>query len=685
MGSAARGTLRPGPLGRDVPFPGPSGVVWALELLVFAIAVAGVGELVRHLAAFRVPLFRSPDPLERGLLDLYLGGAVLYVLAAVPIAIFYPATVVAVLVGAALALALIAARAFGRRIPRELRQRAARWLRSPPHLLTFAVTLGLFALELSAIVGIGSGNTYDASLLSTYTSLLLNHHTLPLSLDPAGAQVLSYPQGTTAWLGAAQGLYALPPIRTSLLVTPLFLSLAPLGAYVVGRRVGGGPWTGASMAFTVGLLAAVTRGMVAGSNDFVFATPLVLLLMGWSVEWARPTPPGIADAAAFGAVAGYAAALNPVGPIWLYLSLPVLGLVARPGFGGALRAWALRWGTALAASLVFVAPSLYGVLRSPASAGLSPGGTAASVGGESISQFLGDIDPFLFRAQDQSLSPFPLLRAELAVLIVLGVLIVWIGGRRLRVEAAVGRTTAIWGAVLIALLGAGTLANAGLTPFPTLFRFTSAAELSALLFLLYALVAAIPLAVALGSLARHRAPSELPSRGARAAPRVDLGRVAVPALVALAILLPGAVVSTTELPGQLHSVYADFSNLTSADLDLLAWAPGHLPPPQGVLVAPGSVAEFLPAYDPSIVLLYPMAVDFLVYHPLYWTVVDELTNGTLDSAGRSALHAIGAEFVVVTEQNTVLFRPLDPAPLLAAPFPILFHEGGVYVFDVSSA
>ncbi|MCI4339781.1 MAG: hypothetical protein L3J73_00730, partial [Thermoplasmata archaeon] len=258
-------------------FPGPSGPVWGLGLLALAIAVAGLGELVRQFLARRVPLFRSLEPIERGLLDLYLGGAVFYVIAAVPFPLFYPETVLGVLVGGAFALVLVIVRdARGRDLPRRVAAALAT-LRTGPYLAALAVTIGLFIVELSAIDGVGSGNTYDASLLSTYTGLLLAHHTLPLSLAPVAADAISYPQGTTVWLAIAQGLYGLPPLRTSLLVTPLFLALAPLGAFAFGRRLGGSAWVGASMALVVGLLATFTRGLVAGSNDFVFAVPLVLL------------------------------------------------------------------------------------------------------------------------------------------------------------------------------------------------------------------------------------------------------------------------------------------------------------------------------------------------------------------------------------------------------------------------
>ena len=668
-------------------FPGPGLPVWGLALVAFALAVSGLGELVRIVGARWLPILRVPDPIERGLLDLYLGGAVFYLLAAFPVPIFYPATIsLTLLVGAAGLVVLLQRRRARSRTAAEIGRLLGPLLR-PEYLATLLAALALFAIELAAIYGVGSGNTYDSSLLATYTSLLLSHHTLPLSLAPVANQGLSYPQATTVWLAVAQSLFGLPPLRTSLFVTPIFLALAPLGGFAFGRRLGGSPLLGLAFALVLAFLAAVSRGMVGGSNDFVFALPLVLLLAGWSIEWTRTGPPRWATAVAFGGLAGYAAALNPVGPVWLMLSLPALALLARPAFGGAPLRWAARWTAALAAALVAVLPSLYAILRTPASAGLGATGTTVTVAsGETFAQFVGFVDPFLFGPDDQTLSPFPLLRAELALLFVAGVLLLAFGRERPAPGGSVGQFALAGGAVAIVLLSVGVLAHAGIAPFPALFRVVSAAELSALLFVVYYAVSAVPLAVALRELSSVGGSSR--SRAGVAVRWRDPGRAALPLLVVALIVVPGVVVSAGQLPGQLHEVYTTFSNLTGADVDLLEWAPTHLAPGSRVLVGPGSAAGFLPAYDSQVVLLYPMTVGFLHSEPAYWAFVKDLQNGSYNTSALSTVYydnegPVHPFYIVVTENNTALFRPMEPGPLLAAAFPVAFHEGGVYVFQAN--
>ncbi|MCI4361454.1 MAG: hypothetical protein L3J91_07085, partial [Thermoplasmata archaeon] len=436
---------------------------------------------------------RIDDPIERGLLDLYLGGGALYVLASVPVPIFYPWTVGLLLLAGPVGLIAIAVRHRDRLGLRTHLEAALRPIARPAHALALLLTLGVFVIELVAISDVGSGNTFDASLLATYTGLLLTHHTLPLSLAPVAAQSLSYPQGTTVWLAAAQALFGLPPLRTSLLVTPLFLSIAPLGAFVLGRRLGGTSAFGIAFALVFALFAVAGRGLVAGSNDLVFALPLVLLLVGWSVVWIRDRPPSVRDALAFGGVAGYAAALNPVGPTWLLLTLPVLALLTQPRFGGSVVRWFLRWGTSLVAGAVVLLPSFYALLMSPDSAGLASSDTAAAPAGESVAQFVSDVDPFLFRAHDELLSPFPVLRAELAILLAAGTLLLAFGAPRRRLVGALGRYLFASIVSAVVLLAAGLLAHGGISPFAQLFRLTSPDEISVYLFASYTLLAGVPL------------------------------------------------------------------------------------------------------------------------------------------------------------------------------------------------
>ena len=100
-----------------------------------------------------------------------------------------------------------------------------------------------------------------------------------------------------------------------------------------------------------------------------------------------------------------------------------------------------------------------------------------------------------------------------------------------------------------------------------------------------------------------------------------------------------------------------------------------------MLVAPGSAAGFLPGYSPGAVVLFPM-VDGTFVNASYAILVRELTNGTLDPTGESAMSSLSVGFVAVTEANSILYPPFLPTPLLDNPsYTQVFHDGDAYLFE----
>jgi len=674
-----------------VTLPGPGAAALFVDLLFLAAVSAVIGEPIRSLLARRASWLAGVDPVERAVVDLYLGGALVYAVAAVPLGLFVPgALVAAALIPWAVRLALgpsmtsSAGATF-----RSVRATARRASYAAP-ALGFLVVL---ALEVLAADPAPTGNTYDSSLYSLYTSLLLLHHTLPTSLAPVASIGVAFPQGPTAWFAFGQQLLGVPGVRTSLLVTPLFQALAVPAGFALGRRWWGTPPAGAAVAIVLALLAPFPREIVTGSNDLVLSLPLVLLLGAFARGWSEERPPGWADALTFGGLAGYAAALNPVGPEWLFLVVLVTALLAAPRLAGAPAAWLGRYAASVAVGMVFVSPSLYVLAEGHASPGFVPGGATPAVGapfGTSTAQFLGGIDPFLFRPSDTWLSPFPVLRAELAILIALGGFLLVLGAWGwLPTGRPFGRFVLSAGVVAGLILGAFVLARAQVPGFTDLVYLSSATETSVYLFVTYSVVASVPLIV-LGErydrapppADRERAPHRRWSLGTDPGPR---GSVAV--ALGLALVLPGVGVTVAALPAQLGSVYAQYSNVTSDDIAMMEFAAGALPDGSRVLVAPGSAAEFLPVYDPHVVLLYPMVSNFRNINASYELVVQELTNGTLDPAGSAALGALGVRYVAVTGPSSTLFRAFNPVPLatLAAedggdPWSVAYHSGDAWLF-----
>ncbi|MCI4339067.1 MAG: hypothetical protein L3J68_01880 [Thermoplasmata archaeon] len=677
--------------------PGPSGVAWALGLLAWAGAAAVVGELVRRIAAQWVESWRSLESIERLLMDFYLGGATMYLVAAVPGGAFVASVVFGLPVAAGVLLLVWVF--IDRRRPRAPGPtRLLADLFRPSAVVAVLCAIAVFAFELVVASPIATGNTYDSSLLTLYVSLLLQHHTIPLSFQPYAPVALLYPQGTTVWLGWAQLVFSLPPARTSLLVTPLFFALVPLGGFVFGRRAFDSDRAGVAFALLLGFVGSWTRVLVYGSNDFVFAFPLVLVLAGQSIGWLRGKVPSFADAVGFGLLVGYSAALNPVGAEWLLPALLLAGLLVQPAFSGAATRWLARWVTTTLVALVALLPTLYVLVEGGSGSNLAPGSGTVPPGiptGITTGQFVGSVDPYLFRPSDIALSPLPILRVELAILLTLGMGVLVLARR----ASALGRyfepfrPFVVAGiAVLLALLGLLWAASTGFGPAVRLAELSSAAELSIWLFTLYTLVGGSVLVVLLervvgysrGTLPPAPRGTDPPSlrRVGRALPR---GTVTI--LLVLLLVVPGVALTPTALPPVLTELYHDYGNVTAADFALLSYAGAHLPAGARVLIAPGSAAGFLPGYATDLVLLYPLVPGWEWLNSSYRVVVSQLTNATLNSAGLAALASLDPGYIVVTGNNTILWPAFSPTPLLDDPseFALLWHEEDAYLFEQSPA
>ena len=676
--------------------PGPPGGLWVLSLLLWGLEAAVVGEAVRGTLAGWVRLWRSPEPIERGVLDLYLGGAAMYLLAAVEAGAFVLPVVLVVPILAGGAVAWRAARLHHSGRAGDRLRRLIDGLADPWSLVALASAFGLYLVEIAAALPVPTGNTYDSSLLTTYVAELLQRGSLPLTFQPYASAAILYPQGATVWFGWAQLDFGLPAARTALLVTPLFLGLTPLAGFVLGRRLVGSARAGAAFALALAWLGPSTRALVGGSNDFAIALPLVLLLAAQSTIWFSRSVPQVADMVGFGLLLGYSAAVNVTGAEWLLLALLLLGASARPAFAGRPAAWFGRWATTVALALVAGIPSLYLLLearRAPSAlAGALSAAPGASVG-INAAAWVGSVDPFLFRPNDVELSPIPLVRLELAVLLVFGaVALLWWATERRRENPWSEFSRWATAAILALLLWLGVEVAAGVagSPLRSLAFISSAAQFSLWLFTVFGLVAAVPLALALERLEPGGGTAEAGPVRSRGRPGASSWRALLPVAFVVVLVAPAVALTPTSLGSVLSQTYDDFGNVSAADFGLFDYATAHFAPGERVLVAPGSAGEFLPGYARGIVLLFPMAPGTTWRNASYALVVRELTNGTLDLAGREALAELDVDLIVVTGNNTVLWPAFWVAPLRAAEvgptptFPVVWDEGDAWVFNASA-
>jgi hypothetical protein len=310
------------------------------------------------------------------------------------------------------------------------------------------------------------------------------------------------------------------------------------------------------------------------------------------------------------------------------------------------------------------------------------------------------VDPFLYRSQDVWLSPFPLLKTELALLLIAGVLLMGLSagffGRLLGSNRqyplfshdlirhlAVAVTTS-W-----IVIGVFELGSVGLPFLIPLVPFYNVSEFTILLFVFYVAVATLPLIFAMEYLVAHlkegvseRRPTLRPrhdfTRGPQSATAVILA-----VLVISGPLVSGVVVTTLQSPSYLGTIVDDLANVTSGDMAALSWAKANLPTCSEVFVAPGSAAQFLPSYA-DVRLVFPM--DPSPWNGSYTYAFTNMTYGNYTQEVKMDLLELNVTEVFVTGQTNMLWKPILPAPLEgSSDFQVLFHDQDAYVFEFMPA
>jgi hypothetical protein len=169
---------------------------------------------------------------------------------------------------------------------------------------------------------------------------------------------------------------------------------------------------------------------------------------------------------------------------------------------------------------------------------------------------------------------------------------------------------------------------------------------------------------------------------------VLLGATAIP-------LVNGFQVAPAIMRGEAETV----SNVSSGDMAAMAFLATQ--PSGPVLVAPGSAAQFLPAYAPD-PLIFPLtgiggAIGFLAgnvggpvavpfegpaTNTIYQSVVLQLIEGNLSARFPQQLTTLSVRYIFVTGESSILFPSFQAGPLLSDPsqYKLLFTQQDAYVF-----
>jgi hypothetical protein len=672
-------------------------------LVVLAVAVLPLGlTLVRAGERFVGRRIRFSTP-ERVLLAIYSVGGFLFLVASIPAPLYCLPVIVGLLIIGIVAYTILTIRERGAGL-----RSAFLFVRSGPALLLVALTIGLLATEVVGVANLSLGNGLDGSVYSLFINLLLANHTVPWTLNPYAAVGVAYPQAASVWMTLPVLFFGWPIVTAPLVVPALFLSLSVVGAYCLGDRLSDrlgrkNGSVGLLFAAFFGVVAGVPRLLVGGSYDFAICLPLFFVVLGWLVPFvASPLRPW-KEVIAFGVVIGIASSLSPM--VGLTLLLLILGFViafrSKPGL--TTTQWAARWlaicclgGLSVLRSLVAVAVwfNYPGHILIPVG---NPPPASVSVTDTLSYRFLtGNLDPFIvFKAK---LSPFPWQSVEIQVFLGLGLLlIIWLelrpkGQLSLHLPRTMVRPI-VAGTIIVFLETSGVImAGAINTTAGGVQSLVNIQEMSYLLFIFYELIALLPLVVALSYLSKGDGPIGSPHLGAeqpkktgwqrtRSGRRVSVRRprVILVSLVLIITLSSGAVGTGLQVPNFIQSEVTKTANISQGDILALEWSGSHLPTCSQVLVAPGSVGQYLPEYA-HVGIVFPAFPT--PANRSYQLVVSDLENGVYSNNTRAGLMELGVTTVFASGQTSVTYLPILLPPIeSSADFSILYASGDAAVLE----
>lgn len=684
---------------------------WTLggELLLLALLLTGAGEGYLQTAFRLLHVSFRLRWVEHSIVGFYSGWGLLYVFAVVPIPLFSWATLLTLLSLGLLLLALENLRDGNHR---------ARLLEFYGHvrrarlavLVLMASTVGLLAFEVCVVGGLPAPNTWDGSVQTEFVVLLLREHTAPWTLAPFAPMGVVYPQATAVSLAVGVLLFGWQTGLTPIYLPPLFMSMTVPAGYALGRRLlqrgttASGQRFGLLCAASFAVLVTWPRFLVVGSYDFLLALPLLLVLLsgalsvplrGWT--WKGT----ILFALGGGALGAY----SLVALQFLLAILLVSLLIQHARSWAQLLAGLARVCLITLISLTFLARSLLGyvlwlgypdhVMTVVGNGG--PWLPTHHARGSDLGILIGYTDPFLFRSSDVWLSPFPVLRGVLAILLAIGLFLLlnswfdWHPAAGVLVPRELVQSLGLSMFTGLLMLGISSAFPGYLSAAPFQLVPSNADEISILLFMFYSMVALLPIRWAVeflcASTGSHRDSMraiDLQATSSHWRTRKPIARMSsslVTILAAITLTVPfalGVSVTVGQAPAYLGELGRDLGNVSVGDYAALAWLGKHLPTCSGVLVAPGSAGQFLPAYSDAR-LIFPM--NPAPANLSYYRAVDALTSGFMNVTTRADLSALKVTEVMVTGRSNTLWMPFQPGPLSASSqFELVYQNQDAYVF-----
>jgi hypothetical protein len=256
-----------------------------LELLFFMLCFFVLGEPWRLVVRKFVVVFKNLDVLQILVLDVYLGGFLLYVIAMIPLHLFSAEVLYGITSASAVFIIWVYRKRLGN-AARNLRLHLKRFslrnqLSSEPLLLIVLIFLFGLVVETLALNGLVFGSIRDTSLHALFAQVLLENREVPMTLQPYLSEGIVYPQGFTPMIAYTVLISNYSPPQAVFYLTAFFSAFTILGVYFLGKMLSlpKKGYVGLSLAFVFAFFACWPKYLTWGSNALVASFPLFFVCL----------------------------------------------------------------------------------------------------------------------------------------------------------------------------------------------------------------------------------------------------------------------------------------------------------------------------------------------------------------------------------------------------------------------
>jgi hypothetical protein len=652
------------------------------QLLFFMFCLCVLGEPWRIIIWKFAGLFESLDFLQILIVDVFLGGFLLYLIAIVPLHLFTATTTYTITISSGVVAALFHRRKFRSAV--QSLSLHSKSLLMTPHSLEIIIVASMFLFSLFVYTSPFSrlifGSVRDTSLHSNFIQLLIENKQIPETEQPYSSAGIIYPQGHSAIAAFSIFIWNYYPPEAIFYITGLFNALTILGAYFLGKTLSTRKYMGLSLAFVFTFVASWPKYITWGSNALVMSFPFYFVCLSFIVYLAK-NKLKITTILAIGIMFGYLAVLH----LQVYETLIVSLIIVWLYF--VLKREKERWSglqnviAVTGFSLLVLSPFLYRGLvfysypnhniGLPADVEVPPIQPGFSI--------ISDGVVFFF----EHLASSFLLQIVSLLLILASILVIIIVRRNSRIRNGelpmIGVATFL-GQLLIMVLAA---------VFGT--SYTSPLLVSApYLFYPNQLLLYIPFyfLIAVWNFHFYRFFSNLIGKiaGKIGEFKFETKKFLVPAISVMLLFgaySPFIYQSTVLDAGYLYGSYAVFSLTTEQDLQLILWIRDNLPKDTTILVNTFSSGTFIPSIANRKVVFLPHSFSYSVSYQKLVSLLEQnkLNTTTFDLMERFNITHVYVGIKVSPWDNYI--HKWNPVLFLGNPnFKLVKNFGDAYLFQL---